>query len=529
MTTYVTVAIPYVNAHPHLGYAYELVLADVYARTRRRAGDAVRFLGGTDDYSLKNVLAAEAAGVPTRRFVDEHGSRFQALAQTLDLAFDDFIRTSADERHAPAVERLWRACAANGDLYKRAYEGDYCVGCEQFYTADDLLGGLCPEHGIPTERVAEENWFFRLSAYQDHLERQVGSRGLVIQPEPFRQEVLGWLRRGVQDFSVSRSVVRARGWGIGVPDDPSQVIYVWFDALTNYISSLRFGDPHSDEYRRWWLESDRRVHVIGKGILRFHALYWPALLASAGQPPPSRIQVHPYLTAGGEKLSKSGRTTVGPARIVADFGTDALRWWFAREVGAVADTDFTIERLIARANEDLANGLGNVTNRVVTLIHRYRGGFVPEVSAEPLDAARDLEGHVRRALVDFDLRRAAQLISDAVTALNRDLEATQPWVIARAEAGGPPAAGRELDALLVRHLLTARAIGSAAMPIVPGLAARVLDQLGNDRRVPQPHSAFLQSNGPDRTPTFTARRRSKNVKAASPPADQGRTHRLPTP
>jgi methionyl-tRNA synthetase len=497
MTTYVTVAIPYVNARPHLGYAYELVLADVYARTRRRAGDTVRFLGGTDDYSLKNVLAAEAAGVPIRQFVDEHGSRFQCLAEPLSLSFDDFIRTAADERHAPAVERLWRACAATGDLYKRAYEGDYCVGCEQFYTAADLVGGLCPEHGTPTERVAEDNWFFRLSAYQDHLERLVGSGELVIQPEPFRQEVLGWLRRGVEDISVSRSVARARGWGIGVPDDPSQVIYVWFDALTNYIRSLRFGDPQSDEYRRWWLESDERVHVIGKGILRFHALYWPAFLASAGQPPPSRIQVHPYLTVGGEKLSKSGRTTAEPARIAADFGTDALRWWFARDVGPVADTDFTVERLIARANEDLANGLGNVTNRVVTLIHRYREGLLPQVTAEPLDAARDLDGHVRRALVDFDLRRAAQLISDAVTALNRDLEASQPWVIARAEAGGTPAAGRKLDALLVRHLLSARAIASAATPIVPGLVARLLDQLGNDRRVPQPRPAFLRIGGRD--------------------------------
>ena len=492
MTTYVTVAIPYVNARPHLGYAYELVLADVYARTRRRAGDTVRFLGGTDDYSLKNVLAAEAAGVPIRQFVDEHGSRFQALAEPLDLSFDDFIRTSADERHVPAVERLWRACAATGDLYKRAYEGDYCVGCEQFYTAADLVGGLCPEHGTPTERVAEENWFFRLSSYQDHLERLVGSGELAIQPEPFRREVLGWLRRGVEDISVSRSVARARGWGIGVPDDPSQVIYVWFDALTNYISSLRFGDPQSAEYRRWWLESDRRVHVIGKGILRFHALYWPAFLASAGQPPPSRIQVHPYLTAGGKKLSKSGRTTVEPARIAADFGTDALRWWFARDVGAVADTDFTVERLIARANEDLANGLGNVTNRVVTLIHRYREGVLPQVTAEPLHVARDLDGHVRQALVDFDLRRAAQLISDAVTALNRDLEITQPWVIAKAETVDRPAAGHELDVLLVRHLLSARAIAIAATPIVPGLAARLLDQLGNDRRVSEPRPVFLR-------------------------------------
>jgi methionyl-tRNA synthetase len=232
--------------------------------------------------------------------------------------------------------------------------------------------------------------------------------------------------------------------------------------------------------------------VIGKGILRFHALYWPAFLASAGQPPPSRIQVHPYLTAGGEKLSKSGKTTVEPERIAADFGTDALRWWFARDVGAVADTDFTVERLIARANEDLANGLGNVTNRVVTLIHRYRGGFLPYVTAEPLDGARGLEGHMTQTLVDFNLRESAELIGDAVTALNRDLEATQPWVIARADAGGYPPAGRELDALLVRLLLTARAVASAATPIVPGLAARVLDQLGNDRHVPQPHPAFLR-------------------------------------
>ncbi len=496
MTTYVTVAIPYVNAQPHLGYAYELVLADVYARTRRLAGDAVRFLGGTDDYSLKNVLAAEAAGVPTRQFVDDHGARFQALVGPLDLSFDDFIRTSADERHAPAVERLWRACAANGDLYKHAYEGDYCVGCEQFYTATDLVGGLCPDHGTPTERVAEENWFFRLSAYQDQLEWLVGSGELIIQPEPFRQEVLGWLRRGVEDISVSRSVARARGWGISVPDDPSQVIYVWFDALSNYISSLCFGDHQSNEYRRWWVEADRRVHVIGKGILRFHALYWPAFLASAGQPPPSRIQVHPYLTAGGEKLSKSGRSTVGPASIAADYGTDALRWWFAREVGAVADTDFTVERLIARANEDLANGLGNVINRVVTLIYRYRGGLVPRVTAEPLEAVRDLQEHVWCALVDFDLRRAAQLISDVVTALNRDLEVTQPWVIARAEPGGRPAAGGELDVLLARYFLTAQAISSAATPIVPGLSARLLDQLGTDRRVSQPCPAFPRIERP---------------------------------
>jgi methionyl-tRNA synthetase len=190
MTTYVTVAIPYVNAEPHLGYAYELVQADVYARARRLAGDRVRFLGGTDDYSLKNVLAAEAAGVATRDFVDVQAARFEALAEPLGLSFDDFIRTSRDERHAPAVERLWRACGASGDLYRRQYEGDYCVGCERFYGGDELVEGRCPEHGTPVERIAEENWFFRLSAYQDHVERLLSSGRLAVHPESFREEVL---------------------------------------------------------------------------------------------------------------------------------------------------------------------------------------------------------------------------------------------------------------------------------------------------------------------------------------------------
>lgn len=270
--TYVTVAIPYVNAAPHLGYAYELVQADVFARSRRRVSDEVRFLGGTDDYSLKNVLAAAAAGSSTRAFVDRNAARFEELARTLRISFDDFIRTSADPRHAPAVERLWHACAANGDLYRRTYEGEYCVGCERFYDPSELVHGQCPEHGTPTERVAEENWFFRLSRYQEQVERTIVSGALAVQPEPFRQEVLAFVRGGLEDISVSRSVERARGWGIGVPDDPSQVVYVWFDALANYISALRFGEVESDAYRRWWIESDERIHVVGKGILRFHAV-----------------------------------------------------------------------------------------------------------------------------------------------------------------------------------------------------------------------------------------------------------------
>jgi methionyl-tRNA synthetase len=499
-TTYVTVAIPYVNADPHLGYAYELVQADVYARARRRAGDDVRFLGGTDDYSLKNVLAAEAAGRPTAEFVDEHAARFEALGRPLRLSFDDFIRTSRDPRHRPAVERLWRAAADNGDLYRRHYEGDYCVGCEQFYDEEELADDRrCPDHGTRVERVAEENWFFRLSRYQQHLDDLIGSDRLTIRPEPFRNEVLSFIRSGLADISVSRSSERARGWGIPVPEDPTQVIYVWFDALTNYLSALGFGDVDSEDHRRWWVEADRRVHVVGKGILRFHAVYWPAFLAAAGQPAPTRIQVHPYLTVDGRKLSKSSGGGASPTQIADAFGIDALRWWFARDVGEVADTDFTTARLVARVNDDLAKGLGNTANRIATLVHRHLGGHV---DADCTDD--DLHVSVAPALADFRLRDAARLLVEAVGALNADLEATEPWRIAKDSARRD-----ELRVILSRQLHRARAIAAAAEPIVPDLAARLRHQLGGDGSgpLPQPEPAFHRLEQPTAARSVTGIRR----------------------
>lgn len=471
-TNFVTVAIPYVNADPHLGYAYELVLADVHARASRLGGSATRFLGGTDDYSLKNVLAAENAGVPVRTFVDDHARRFENLRGPLDLSFDDFIRTSADERHIPAVHRLWAAAAANGDLYKRPYAGDYCVGCERFYTPDELDEGRCPEHLRPIEHVEEENWFFRLSRYQDQLIDVIEKGRLRISPAPFRNEVLAFLRSGLEDISVSRSNERARGWGVPVPDDTSQVIYVWFDALTNYISALEYGDPTSENYRRWWVEGDERCHVIGKGILRFHAVYWPAFLLAAGEPLPTHIRVHPYLTLGQLKLSKSTGTSVDPTHVTETYGTDVLRWWFCREVAESADTDFTIERLRSRANEDLAGGVGNVISRIVSLLQRHRGGRIPVPSASPLAAVADLPERTRAFINCFELRQATQAIIDAVGVLNQNLEETTPWILAK-----DPAAADELDRILSVQLATAVVIAEALAPITPSLGERARRQL----------------------------------------------------
>jgi methionyl-tRNA synthetase len=485
-STYVTVAIPYVNADPHLGYAYELVQADIYARSRRAEGIRVRFLGGTDDYSLKNVLAAEAARQPTREFVDGLARRFEALADPLGLSLDDFIRTSADPRHQPAVERLWRAALERGDLYRRHYEGSYCVGCELFYGDAELVEGCCPEHRTPVERIAEENWFFRLSRYQADLDSLITSDRIAIRPEAFRREALSFIRAGLDDISVSRSVGRARGWGLPVPDDPSQVIYVWFDALTNYISALGFGADH-DDFRQWWSAADERVHVIGKGILRFHAVYWPAFLLSAGQPVPTRLQVHPYLTVHGQKLSKSSGAAVDPVEIVDRYGTDALRWFFARDVGEVADTDFTEQRLIDRANEDLANALGNAANRIVGLVQRSWGGRVP-TSAAPIVEAAEAAARVPEAIREFRLREATRLALEAVTALNRDLDTTRPWEIARDSTRS-----EELHRVLARQLATARQIAVAVQPVVPSLARRLVVQLGDDNgRLPEPVPVFAR-------------------------------------
>jgi methionyl-tRNA synthetase len=475
--TYITVAIPYVNARPHVGYALELVQADVLARHLRARGDDVRFLGGTDDHALKNVLGAEAAGLAPQEFVDRNAAAFEALREVLDISFDDFIRTSRDPRHAPGVERLWRACAAHGDFYRQWYEGQYCVGCEQFYAATDLVDGLCPEHRTPTETVAEENWFFRLSHYRDAIVDAIERGELTIVPETYRNEVLAFLDRGLDDISVSRSNARARGWGIPVPDDPTQRIYVWWDALGNYVTALDYGTD-GERFDHWWRNADERVHVIGKGILRFHAVYWPAILLSAGEPLPTQILVHPYLTAGGEKLSKSRGTSADPTGVVADVGTDALRWWFARDVPRAADADFSVERVIARADEDLAHGIGNLVHRVTTMIHRLADGIVP--SSQTVDHSERARCEFDSGIRGYDYRRAVNVVRGEVDAANRRVEELRPWTLARESDA--------LAAALGELLARAGLVVDLLHPLVPDIACRAAAALtpGAAGRLPSP-------------------------------------------
>jgi methionyl-tRNA synthetase len=493
--TYITTTIPYVNARPHIGFALELVQADVLARYRRGRGDAVRFQAGTDDNSLKNVLAAEAAGVEVREFVDRNAETFLALGDALSLTVDDVIRTSRDPRHRPGVERFWRACSR--DLYRQRYEGLYCTGCEQFYTPAELRDGRCPEHETAPQQVTEENWFFRLSRYAEPLREAITSGRLRIEPVGRRNEVLAFIDGGLEDFSVSRPADRAGGWGIPVPDDPSQVIYVWFDALCNYVTALGYGHD-GEAYRRWWAGDGNRVHLLGKGVLRFHAVYWPAMLLSSGQPLPTGIFVHDYLTAGGRKISKSAAgPSTEPAALAAQYGVDAVRWWLLREVPRVGDTDFTVERLIARADDELANGFGNLVNRVVSMIGRYRDGRVPAGSGVPggveLEAAcRQADDAIGAALAEFDFRQATAAAWAIAAEANRFVNRVRPWELAKAERTGDHAAAEQLDAVLGVLFEACSVLGRVLTPFLPDAAARITLQCtpGRGGRLPSPSPVF---------------------------------------
>jgi methionyl-tRNA synthetase len=479
---YITTAIPYVNGDPHLGHALEFVQADVLARHRRLRGDNVRFLSGTDDNALKNVDAAFAAGLPVAEFVADKAQRFVDLAEPLQLSNDDFIRTSTDPRHRPGVERLWRACADAGDLYQRDYEGLYCSGCEAFVLSNDLADGRCLEHGEAPELIVERNWFFGLSRYQEALLGLIERGRLRIEPEHRRNEVLAFSRSGLTDFSVSRAQERARGWGIPVPDDPEQVIYVWFDALANYVTALDYGSE--DAYREWWCESDERLHLIGKGIIRFHAIYWPAILLSARQPLPTTIFVHDYLTVEGQKLSKSLGTAIDPLSVVERYGSDALRWWFLQDVPRNGDADFREALIAARANE-LANDLGNLINRTIALVSRNRPAGVRQNPDWPDEAAplrarcRELPDAIDKALAAFDLRAATTALREVVAEANRFVSALQPWDIAKAARDGDPQASERLDAVLDALLDACRVIARELLPFLPLAAERIEVALTN--------------------------------------------------
>ncbi len=366
---YITTAIPYVNAAPHIGFALELVQADALARYHRQKGEDVYFLTGSDENSLKNVQTAEKQNISPQELVDQNSKKFEDLKLTLNLSFDDFIRTT-EKRHLDGAQKFWLACKKE-DIYKKKYRGLYCVGCETFYNEDELENNKCPEHQVYPEIVEEENYFFRLSNYQKWLEELISQEKIKVIPETRKNEVLAFIRKGLQDFSISRSKKRAHNWGIPVPGDENQIQYVWFDALVNYISALDWQN-NGKLFKKYWPAD---IHVIGKGISRFHAIYWPAMLKSAGFELPKVIFIHGYITINGKKISKSLGNTIDPQNIAEKYGTDTIRYYLLKEIPAYSDGDFSENRLKEIYNADLANGLGNLVARVAKLCQNSNFNF----------------------------------------------------------------------------------------------------------------------------------------------------------
>jgi methionyl-tRNA synthetase len=473
---YLTTPIYYVNATPHLGHAYTTIMADAMTRYRRLRGDDAWLLTGTDEHGDKIAQAAAAAGVSPQAYVDRIAAEYRATWDRLGLRYDDFIRTT-EPRHQAVVrailQRLWDA----GEIYLGRYGGQYCFGCERFYTEKEIVEGRCPDHQTALTYIEEENYFFRMSAHQDWLVRYVEERPDLIRPERYRNEILGFLRDPLQDLSISRPRTRLE-WGIPLPFDDRYVTYVWFDALINYASAI--GAPDGPGFARRW---GAVQHLIGKDILKPHAVYWPCMLKAAGLPVFTHLNVHGYWTVDGQKMSKSLGNVVEPLAMRETYG-EAFRYFVLREPVFGLDSDFSEAALVGRLNADLANDLGNLVARATTLLVNLGGGRVPEPGAAAAAGAPDLRAALEKslaaveaAMAEFAFQRALAALWEFVGEVNRYVDATQPWALAR-KAGADPAAAARLGAVLHDLGQSIWALGVVLQPFLPEAAARIRGALG---------------------------------------------------
>lgn len=419
---YITTAIPYVNASPHIGHALEFVQADVIARFHRLKGEEVILLSGSDENALKNVQAAEKAGIPVQKFIDDNANLFVDLVDKLGIKLEVFQKGS-NKDHYSSSQKLWELCNKAGDIYKKSYEGLYCVGCETFYTKDELDSKEeCFEHpGKKLEKIAEENYFFKLSRYQEQIVSLLEKDELSIIPLSRKNEIVSFLKNPLQDISISRSSERAKNWGVPVPGDDSQRMYVWFDALNIYQSGIGFGIDEK-QYKKWWPAD---VHVIGKGITRFHAIYWPAFLLSAGLPLPKSIFVHGYITVGGQKMSKTLGNVVDPFDLIERYGFDAVRYFLLREISPTEDGDFTEEKFKARYNSDLAGGLGNLVARTLKMAEGE--SISPESDEKFRECVESAKRNTEASLVNFAFNEALVSIWSVVHFCDEYIDKERPW------------------------------------------------------------------------------------------------------
>ena len=471
MKFYLTTAIDYVNSRPHLGTAYEKIAADVIARYKRLAGFDTHFVMGNDEHSQNVYRRARELGEDPKAYCDRMAVEFTDVWRRLDISFDDFIRTT-EPRHRAGVQELVRKMAAAGDIYEGYYEGWYCVSCEAFKQEKDLVEGLCPIHRTKPDWLREKNYFFRLSKYSDALTQHYAQNRHFTVPDIRRNEILRLLEAGLEDISVSRA---GQAWGIPMPDDASSVIYVWVDALINYITAVGFGTD-ATLFERWW---PANLHVVGKDITRFHCVIWPAMLMSAGLPLPTQVFGHGWLHLRGEKMSKSLGTIIEPLDAVAKFGADPLRLYLVKEITFGSDGDFTWERFEDRYNVDLANNLGNLVSRTGAMADKYRAGRLAARHSEPGPlsgiATKALQDY-RAAMEAFALEQATAATFRIIDAANEYIASTEPWALAR-----DPGNADRLSQVLFDVAESVRIVGILLLPVMPKSAAEILRRVGETR------------------------------------------------
>ena len=471
---YITTAIIYTNGPPHSGFAFELIQADVLARYRRLLGDDTFFLTGTDEHGSTVVKAAEKAGVEPQIFVDKIAKQVQELIRILNISNDDFIRTSDQKRHWPTAMKIWQLIEQNGDLSKKKYKGLYCVGHESFIKKTDLVNGVCPLHQTEPEEIEEENYFFKLSKYKKEIKRKIKSDELKIVPETRKTEILNLIEDAEDvSFSRSRSVLK---WGIPVPNDPEQTQYVWTDALTNYLSALGYADNDA-RFKKYWPAD---VHLIGKDILRFHALYFPAMLMSTGLELPKAIYVHGFITIEGQKMSKTVGNVIDPLELIKKYGTDVVRYFLLREIPSGEDGDFSYKKLEERYNGDLANGLGNLTQRVVTLIDtKLNGELIYKYSLVEKEVKKKTEYIFKEYIKNIDnfaLHEALGRVWELIGYGDKYMDEKAPWKAIKHDEA-------EFLKIMNNALYILYNVAWMLVPFLPETADNIFNAMGADRDV----------------------------------------------
>lgn len=463
---YITTAIPYVNGLPHVGHSLEYFQADTIRRYYRLKGYETLLLSGADENALKNVAAAEKENIPVREFLDRNSKIWKDTYEFLGVHLDVFQRGSDEKKHWPGVQKLWKLCEENGDIYKKGYQGLYCVGCESFKTDGELINGLCPIHQTKPDLVKEENYFFKLSKFQDKLIELIANNAFKISPANKKAEALSFIKSGLEDFSISRSNERARGVGVPVPGDPNQKIYVWFDALTIYMTGIGFGWDE-EKWKKWWPAD---LHIIGKDINRFHTVYWPAMLLSAGLPLPKEILIHGFVNLKGEKISKSVGNVISPQEVVKEYGLEPLRYFILSQVPIDADGDFTIERFEEIYNADLANGLGNLIARVAKLCEQNN------VQINRSNYSNNYYKEVEGLLQEYKFNEALSFIWSKISEADKLINEKKPWELEKEKA-------KEVLEDLVKKIQN---IAFNLQPFLPETAEKILKQFSDQIKSGQP-------------------------------------------